>query len=258
MLALLAAAVLSQSESQPNSPDVALHVVQKKDYTDRGRVELTLYPAAVQVNGKFTQHVGGAMGVTYHLHENFALMAMGLWNYFNDESPFSNELNEKASVSAHAATSLLLVGGAMAGVEVTPFYGKVAFGDGNLVQFSLVVNGAAGAGATRHQLRPTNAAGPATHGFTGWRFMAEVGGGLRAKLAEHFSLRLELRDILYSATVSTVNGCSAADLSGTGAVSPGCSLPAPNDVPLALALVRNPSSDVLNNLGLYFGASVDF
>jgi outer membrane beta-barrel protein len=255
MLALVAAAVLSQSQPETNSDDVSLHVVERKEFTDRGRFEITLFPAAVQVNGKFTQHVGGALAATYHLHENFALTAMGLWNYFNEESAFSDELSDKTRMTAQAATSLLLVGGAMAGVEVTPFYGKFTFATSQLIHFSVVLNGGLGAGSTRHMLKPSNSAGPATYGSTGWRMMAEIGGGFRVKFAEHFSVRLELRDIMYSATVSSVNGCTAAQLAGP---TPTCPTLSDTDATIARALVMSPSSDVLNNLGLYFGGSVDF
>ena len=279
MLALLAASLLSQSDlvggAPVKSPDVAVHVVEKKDYSDRGHAELTLYPAAVQVNGKFTQHLGAALGFTYHLHENFAVMAMGMWNYVNAESSFNTELSNKVNVEAASASSLLMSGGALVGVEVTPFYGKFALFQNRLVHFSIVLNGGAGAGSTRHQLKPSNAAGPATYGDTGWRFMAEVGGGFRVKFADWFSVRLEMRDVLYSATVSQVNGCNRADLAAMNLasnggmnnanVSAGCNdsrFRDPDgtystDVPLANALVRNPSSDVLNNLGFYAGVSLD-
>jgi outer membrane beta-barrel protein len=272
MLLLLTALVVSQSQSLVSgaplgNPDVAVHVVEKKEYADSGKRELTLFPLAAQVNGKFTQHVGLAAGFTWHLHENFGLTAMGIYHVINEQSGFSNELVEKTRVEAQAATSLLLIGGALAGVEVTPLYGKFALYENALVHFSLVLNGMAGAGATRHQLRPSNAAGPATYGSTGWRFMAEVGGGLRVKFAKYFSVRLEVRDILYSAKVDQVNGCTDGDLTMadiqirggmTPSASPGCSLPSNSDVPLAKALVKSSSSDVLNNLGVYAGFSLDF
>ncbi len=270
MLALLAASVLSQS-----TPDVKVHVVEQKEYSDRGHLELTLFPLAAQVNGRFTRHVGGAVGVTYHLHENFAVTAMGQWNYFNQESGFNEELKVKTSSEVASASSLLVNGGVLAGVEVVPFYGKFSVFNRALVHFSIVLNGMAGAGSTRHSLKPPNAAGPATYGDTGWRFMASVGGGARVKFADWFSLRLEVRDLLYAAVINTVNGCDRADIKSmndaslmgrnTASVSAGCRQTAfhddtgkyTTDVSLANTLLKTPSSDVLNNVGFYAGVSID-
>ena len=43
------------------NPDVAVHTVQKKQFSDVGKHELALYPATLQANGKFTRHVGSAL-----------------------------------------------------------------------------------------------------------------------------------------------------------------------------------------------------
>lgn len=252
-----------------NNPNVKVHIVEQKPYADHGAIEITAYPAAIQVNGKFTQHFGVAGGFVWHLHENFGLMAMGVWNYSNRTSSFSDELLNKTATSAQSASSLLLVGAALAGVEATPFYGKFALFENHLIHFSIVLNGAAGAGSTRIGIKPENQAGPATYGETGYRFMAEVGGGFRVKLARYVTVRLEVRDILYSANVSAVNGCNLGDLtkldmasrmgSAPVGLGSGCNATAfaPNDIPLAKQLVANPSSDVLNNLGMYAGMSLD-
>src|SRR5207244_1137061 len=101
------------------------------------------------------------------------------------------------------------------------------------------------------------------------------GGGIRVKFAQWFSVRLEVRDVLYSASVNQVNGCGRADLAaidiaqkgGTGSanVSSGCndgsfkdaSGKYTTDASIANSLVKNPSSDVLNNVGFYAGLSLD-
>jgi len=175
----------------------------------------------------------------------------------------------------------------MGGVEVTPFYGKFAFFEGTLAQFSIVLNGGAGIGGTRHQLKPESArqdgsVSPATYGDTGSRFMAGLGAGFRLQLGQRFAFRLEVRDVVYTARVERVNGCGVDDLRAmdnatragrpvsSAMVGAGCRLDTfdgtdpdtglkrSNDVPLALGLVRTPSSDVLNNVGLYAGISFLF
>jgi outer membrane beta-barrel protein len=267
---------------------VGVHIVEQKRFSDSGRFEVTLYPVSVQVNGKFTQHFGTKGQLTYHLQENFGLMITGGGNWFNVESTLNGELVEKARVEAQAASSLLWTWGVMGGVEVTPFYGKFALFEGTLAQFSFVLSGGAGVGGTRHQLKPestrqdNNGIIPATYGDTGYRFMAGLGAGFRLQLGNRFAFRLEVRDVVYTARVERVNGCNVDDLRsmdtqlragrpvGSAQVGSGCNvatfdgtdeqtgLKRSNDVPLALGLVKTPSSDVLNNVGLYAGVSFLF
>ncbi len=269
------------------NPNVGVHIVEQKRFSDSGRFEVTLYPVAMQVNGKFTQHFGTMGQLTYHLQENFAFMVTGGGNWFNSESSLNGELVDKARVEAQAASSLLWTWGVLGGVEVTPFYGKFAFFEGTLAQFSFVLNGGAGIGSTRHQLKPESARpdgsiSPATYGDTGYRFNAGLGAGFRLQLGNRFAFRLEVRDVVYTARVERVNGCNREDLSamdmalrggkpvtsvnvGSGCrvdtfdgTDPDTGLKRSNDVPLALGLVKNPSSDVLNNVGLYAGISFIF
>src|SRR5262249_25951892 len=143
-----------------------------------------------------------------------------------------------------------------------------------------VISAGAGVGSTRHQLHHQDPSGPATFGDTGLRFVGSVGAGFRVQFGSRFALRLEVRDLAYTARVDRVNGCNSADLTAmtsrlqqghpvtSAQVSSGCSVSSfsgtksgynlSNDVPLALNLVNIPSSDVLNNLGLYAGVSILF
>ncbi len=269
-------------------PNVSVHIVQQKQFTDAGRHEITLYPAAAQVNGKFTQHYGSALSYTYHLHENLGLQFTPIYNWSASESDFNLELVEKVRQQGQPASTLLLDWAATGGIEVTPLYGKFAFYEGFLGQFALVLSGGAGLGQTRHLLKPTTvsdtgATVPATYGDTGQRFVGSVGGGLRVQIGSRFSARVELRDLVYTARVDEVNGCNAADLnamfqvyeSGSNSlagvpvrsscrvssfqgVDPRTGEDRINDVPRARDLVLQPSSDALNNLGLYAGFSVLF
>jgi outer membrane beta-barrel protein len=273
-----------------NDPNVALHVVQKKPFADAGRHEFTLYPAAVQANGRFTQHYGSALAYTYHVQENFALQLTGQYNWYSNESAFNLELIDKVREQAQAASALLLSWGALAGVEVTPLYGKFAFYDNHLLQFSLVINGAAGVGSTRVLVRPQVANQvdgetsivPARFGDTGTKFLGSVGGGLRVQFGDSMALRLEVRDQVYTARVDRVDGCNLADFTAlenargtvqdfsTLALSGGCQYQKfsgvdpkthkdnSEDIVLGKDLVGNPSSDVLNNVGFYAGFSYLF
>jgi outer membrane beta-barrel protein len=290
----LAAALLlwaSGTLAEPaRSPDVARHVVQQRPYPDLGVRELVLFPVVPQLNGRFTDHLGTQGAFVWHLQENFALQVTGGGNWLSGESAFNADLANRAQVAAQAASSLLWTWGLMGGVEVSPVYGKFAWFDGTLVHFSLVLSGGAGAGGTRHQLkpatpRPDGSTSPASFGDTGVKFLGSLGAGFRLRLGEHVALRLEVRDVLYTARVEQVNGCGVADLISLQArvaaslplegtpVGAGCDLrpflgrsPAgdtrTSDVSLALQLVQGdqgvPTSDVLNNVGLYLGVSFLF
>lgn len=265
------------------NPNVAVHIVEEKAHSDRYRHEIILFPVQLQINAKFTQHYGLGAQYVFHLQENFGFQISGYYNAYAEESAFNGELIEKGRVEAQAATSLLNTWGAMAGVEVTPFYGKFAFFSETLAHFSVVLSGSVGLGGTRHQLKPANLAGPATYGDTGLRFLGGLGGGFRLQIGKHFAFRLEFRDVVYTARADSVNGCNSSDLRAMNAkldmgmkpssanVSSSCNVSSfegknPQtgvdrslDVPLANNLVKPPiSSDVLNNLGLYLGFSFIF
>jgi len=273
------------------NPNVAVHVVQRKPFTDQGQRELVLYPAVPQANGKFTQHLGTAASLIYHLHENFGLQLTPQYNWYSSDSAFNQELVDKVRQEGLAATTLLLEWGVQGGVEVTPLYGKFAFLDSTLAQFQVVVSGGAGLGSTRHLLRPAAGDKPASFGDTGNKFLGSVGGGVRVQLGDRFALRLEVRDLVYTARVDRVNGCSADELgrmrgafdlltreqldepdaiSSRVPVSAGCRVDRfegmdprrgesrAYDIRQALSLVEQPSSDVLNNVSLYLGLGVLF
>lgn len=268
------------------NPNVAVHIVQQKPFADRGRLEAVLFPAVPQANGKFTQHYGTAASLVYHLHENFALQITPQYNWYSEDSSFNQELVDRVRQEGLAASTLLLTWGVQGGVEVTPLYGKFAFYDSILAQFSVVLSGGAGVGSTRHLLRPAAQGKQASYGDTGQKFLGSVGGGFRVQLGDRFALRLEVRDLVYTARVDRVNGCTAGDLqkmravfdtlsreeleapaaiSSRTQVGAGCKVAAfetvdpgrgesrAYDIRQALSLVEEPSSDVLNNVSFYAG-----
>ncbi len=248
------------------SPNLRLHTVQKKEFSDSGKHEVVLYPAIAQLNTKFTSHVGFGGQYLYHLHENFALQAMGQYFYVNQQVGFVEDLMNSSRVQPQAATSLTLQWAATGGFEVAPIYGKFAFYDGAMGHFSVVLSGGAGIGGSRIQL--TNHSESA-FGDAGIKFVGQVGAGFRVRLGENLLVRLEFRDLVYTASVDTINGCSAADFKAmndkAGTVSGACnsqkfmSSGGLNEQGInAGLLIEDKSSDVLNNLGVYGGVSYSF
>ncbi len=256
------------------NPDVAVHIVEKKRFADQGRHELTLFPVVPQANGKFTQHYGTGLSYQYHLQENFGLHLSAQYNWSSAESAFNAELIDKVKESALAASSLLVTWGAYAGFEVAPIYGKFAFYEAHLAQFSFVISAGAGVASTRHQLVPEgrNDAGDRTRasfGDIGTRFLGEIGAGFRVQLGDRFALRLEVRDLIYTARVDRVNGCSLQDLdaviTGAAGISGGCNASSFDvggnrtaNLQIARDLVQEPSSDAVNLINFYAGASFLF
>jgi hypothetical protein len=271
-------------------PSVAVHVIQPRAFPDQGLRELVLFPLVPQLNGRFTQHLGTMGSFVWHVGENLGLRLTVGGNWLATESSFNAELATKAKVAAQAAASLLWTWGLLGGVEVSPVHGKFVWLDGLLGHFSLVLSAGAGAGGSAHQLKPQSVrddgtVSPATYGDTGVRFLGSVGLGARVRLGAHLALRLEVHDVISTARVDQVNGCSVEDLAAMDGrlragfpvestpVRPGCDLrafsgqtPAGDnrsiDLSQAYQLVKGdhgvPSADVLHNVGLYLGIAFLF
>lgn len=255
-LGLMAGTAVAQA------PAVQVHVVEQRE-AKTGRFEVVLFPAATQLNGAFTQHVGTFGAVTWHVRERFAFQVLGGGNWHNAESAFNASLVENYRVEAQAAASLLWTWGVFGGVEVEPFLAKFTLLNGPLVHFGVVLGGGVGAGGTRHQLKPQTAT-PASYGDTGPRFMGTFAAGFRLALGRHFTVRLDVRDVAYSARIDKVNGCSLPALTdlierpGVQESAECRGFPTQVDASLARALVRTPGSAVLHNVGLYVGAGFVF
>jgi hypothetical protein len=154
-----------------------------------------------------------------------------------------------------------------------------------------VLSGGAGVGSSRVLIRPEVANQvdgetflvPARFGDTGLKFLGSVGGGLRVQFGDSFAVRLEVRDLVYTARVDQVDGCREEDfllmersirdggpdfsqlpLSGGcqyqkfDGVDPETRKNYREDIVLGKDLVGNPSSDVLNNVSFYAGFSILF
>lgn len=257
-----------------DSNNLQLHTVQRKRVADGGKHEVVLYPAVAQMNGKFTTHLGAGAQYLYHLHENFALQVMGTYFYVNEQTDFNNQLISTSQQAAPAASALTMQWAATGGFEVTPIYGKFAWFDDTLASFGIVLNAGAGVGSTRVQIQNDASIHGATFGDTGLKFVGQVGGGFRVRLNDSLVLRLEVKDLIYTAKVDSINGCNLKDLvaleeANGGQISASCdqarfkksaagNTKEDADRLLARRLIEEPSSDVLNNVGVYGGISYTF
>ena len=262
-------AAQAPTDADGNEPAVQLvHVVEKRAFSEGGHGELTLF-VPVQVNTKFTEHVGVALEGAYHIRENLAVQVGLLWNPIAQQSSFTEELVNKVSQQPLAADALLLQAGGLVGLELMPVYGKLNVFDGKILKLGFYINVGLGAAKTRLQLQGSDSAEGRTFGDTGIRPMAGLGAGFRVFLNERLTLRIELRDLVYSAYVSTVNGCTFADTKqiatagDRATVSSGCSIAAfgtnpKGDAAVAEAQIATPSADVVNNITAFTGLSFLF
>ncbi len=260
-----------EGRAESTSPNELVHTVEKKTYTAAGHGEVTVYPAAIQLNSKFTNSDGVAVAVSYALQENMALQAMGFYNYIASSSNLTYELLN-LHARPEAADYLSLDYGAVAAFEVAPIYGKFAFYQGALAQFRFVLNAGAGFGHSNVQLtNGPNAADPtapaAQYGDAGIRFLGNLGVGFRITIGSYVAIRLEVRDLLYTALVDHINGCTLQDVTNLQGnappVSSGCSLSSfnPNSataLTVAKDLLGDVSSDVVNDVVFFGGASILF
>jgi outer membrane beta-barrel protein len=277
LVPLAAAAQQAPAEGLPDPEVQRVHVLEKRPFTEAGRWELSFFGAR-QVNPKFTSHTGVSVELAYHLRENLAAQLGVSYFPLAVQSALSEELLTKANEAPETAEAFLLRGDAVAGLELMPVYGKLNIFDGKILRLGFYLNAGLGVAKTRLQLRQSTDPIGRTFGDTGFRPMGSLGAGFRVFLSDRFTVRLELRDFVYSGHVSRVNGCNLTDVvnieaspgTATG-LSAGCDQNAfdqGNQLPGKTAadrislnasgardLLKSPSADVINNIAFQGGVS---
>jgi len=255
------------------SPNERIHVIQRKVDLLKGRFELTLYPISAQLNSRWTEHLGLGLAAAYYLTETFGLQIFGGDNlYVAQETSLQTELRKKAQLQPPSAPSILTQWFAGAAMEVSPIYGKLAFYKEALLHFSLFISAGAGVVGTKVELigppppEDPTARGPvfASAGLYG---AGLVGAGFRVHLGQDWLLRVEVRDLIYSARITKLNGCTATDLGELAGpspqVSPGCNVSAfdqqnlSTDAKLAEGRADG-SSNTVNQVSTFIGFSYLF
>lgn len=227
--ALLAPGLASAQDAERSytiSPNERIHVIQRKTDLLAGRWELTLYPISAQLNSRWTEHLGFGLAGAYHLSENFALQALVDYNgYLAQETDLQTELRDKARLQPASAPSVLTQWYSVLALEMSPIYGKIAFYKDAMMHFALVLSAGAGLADTKVQIIKTptqaeiDAAGPGQPEPRGPVFASAgmvgaglVGAGFRVHVLDDFLVRVEVRDLIYSAQVTRLNGCNLSDL----------------------------------------------
>lgn len=243
-----------------------------------GRFEVVLYPAVPQLNAVFTQHLGTFGALVWHADERIALQLTGGYNWRAAETAFTSELVEKVRAEPQVARALLTPWHVALAVELLPLSAEFSLLDRLASRFDVGIVGGIGVAGARVSLHPAFTAPdgswvPAASGDAGARAVGTVAIAAHLRLGEHVAVRLEVRDVVASAQVDRVNGCSERDLhilsgagqpfGGSSRLSGSCDVASFQgekrwDAPIAWAKVQNSSSDVVHQLGLYAGVAFLF
>jgi hypothetical protein len=233
------------------------------------RAEVSFTPISTQLNGLWVQHHGSGLQVAVAVSSRFRLLAGVTHHWSAEGSPFRrrfyNSLPLEQQLGILLANTVMLIGteSVLARGAVTPL--RFAH------RFELVFQGLVGATLSSVELKPVSTrtngtVSPPTFGEADLRFTAGAGLGVRFEFLDRFSLRAEVRSVLFTNRISRVNGCDVSDLRAmdvalrggrpatAAEVGAGCQagrfegehpdgFRRSNDVPLALGVVRNPSAE---------------
>lgn len=244
-------------------------------------LELRLKPIAAQVLSADTEHAGSGLAVLYRPSEGFAVGLSGTYHWLSQGKGQSKD--ELLHYDVMPSSPMLSQWVAMATTEMTAARGELDFGSLGPFALALGITGGVGAVSTRHMLKPaSDTTGPASFGDTGFQLAGSAGLLASVNLGRHFAVQVGLDLLVYGNRASTVNGCSAADLSAMDvtlragaalsetAVGRGCNRSSfdgvdpvtgrnrSEDVPLAKNLVLNPSSEIVRQTNLWLGVSWTF
>jgi len=281
-----------------------MHTISDRTEGAEGKQEVSVF-GSLQVNGKWAQHNGMGIDYAYHPREALAITAGATWFAYAAQSDFVETELWKAKLAPMSANSVLLNNEAHVGLTVTPIYGKYSLLTSNLGFFGLYFGAAVGMGNTSVEIRPLdenrdgkvtkespnelanlssrrpNVAWDRVYGGTGVRPVGIFSIGFRTFFGENIALRAELRNTVFSNSVTSINGCDYDDLAALGdktgdSLSKSCNKAAfptynskddnaiTKDAKLAQDLVQvdpttgSPSSYVVHNLALNLAFSVLF
>ncbi|HUU02865.1 MAG TPA: outer membrane beta-barrel domain-containing protein [Myxococcota bacterium] len=220
----LASLMLISAGALAESPNERVHVLQKRDYSVKNKIEIGgLF--AMSVDDIFTQHYAGVLSLDYHIDEAFAIeftwLSCKVPFYMGDKvsddpAAYSGSWLRKGhsytdayyNIKNDAQLSPSNADLAMIGnywglnVEFSPIYGKFSLFNWGLARADFYVT-AGGGLATTEYMRPDK-----TWVDTGLYFMGSFGMGFRIFLARWFAIRLDMRDLTFAAKVEGEAGAT--------------------------------------------------
>lgn len=222
--ALLSSAALltNPGPARALSPNERIHVLQKRDYSVKNKLELSLF-GGLSIGDVFTEQFAAGLAVDYHLDEAFAFELMWLSSkipfvngdeviqgdvkgYKGDRLRWGNsytgaydEVKEDASLKPSNADLSMLSNYLGLNVEFSPLYGKWTLFNSTLghADFYLTVGG--GVASTEFKNGDL-------WQDTGTYFVGNFGLGFRIFLTRWFAIRLDCRDYTFAARVEDQDG----------------------------------------------------
>jgi len=211
--------LLLSSFAWAQSPNESVHVLQKRDYSVKNKLELSIF-AGPSVADVFTQQVGVGLAIDYHFDEAFALELSWLtcklpfwddpnarWGMFYTDS--FDEVKKDAQLSPSNADLAMITNYVGLNVQFSPLYGKWSMFDWSLGHVDFYLTAGGGVAGTEYK-DPQN-----EWQDTGTYFVGNFGLGFRIYLARWFAVRVEVRDYAFAARVEE----GPVGAGGTGTVS---------------------------------------
>jgi outer membrane beta-barrel protein len=228
IVVLAAFLVAAPLVAMAQSPNERVHVLMKRDYSVRNKIEVSLF-GGLSVDDIFTQHYTATLAVDYHIDEAFALEVMWMsskvpfimgdkeitaqgdtvyrdntgirWHSYTDAY---DNIHNDAKLSPSNADLAMISNYVGLNVQFSPIYGKFSFFKLGLVHADFYVTAGGGAATTEYQ-RPDK-----RWQDTGTYFVGNFGLGFRIFLARWFALRLDVRDFTFAARVMSLEGGATA------------------------------------------------
>jgi outer membrane beta-barrel protein len=181
-------------------------VVQNQLYSLGSTLEVTLTPALSTMD-KYTTHLATSAGISYFFNDIVGIEAEGGYAIINGSRKLLDEILRTAGENLNGIQRLPLTDlkymtwFASGGVVLSPLYGKLDFSSEFAVHIHLYF--VAGAGVADYRYDELSGNALPSGGFNkkqvdvGVKPTFYFGGGLRFHLAQHWSLRFELRDQFY-------------------------------------------------------------
>jgi|GEM_PF-1889515 len=189
--------------------------VAKQLYDLSGRLEIILTPS-MSVFDKYTRHVGTSLGLAYFLNDYIGFEVEGGYAFLSSDRTLLDEILE-TSTELHSddpdrnieklpLTDLKrMTWWAMGGLVFNPLYGKLNFSAELAVSIHLYFVGGAGVAEYHYsELDHTRTCGN-FDGFCkkdvkydgGMHPSFYFGGGVRLHIGQHWSMRIEIRDVFF-------------------------------------------------------------
>jgi outer membrane beta-barrel protein len=204
--------------------DESVYVVEHREFTKRGHLEITAF-VGTTVNDRWILSAAPMLSLTYHIRENIAIEAIGMYQFNRYSSAFFEVQDAGSPADAELKWMEWFAG---ADVQWAPLYGKLRLVPGVLSTYDVYIAVGFGVAGTRSPCdagrsyvggNGVDGTGFGVMGISGncpddqtqatlpagMRFAGQFGAGFRMMFSRYFGIRFEFRDIAYAELVDRFN-----------------------------------------------------